>query len=401
MKILYIHQYFRTPYEPGGTRSYWISQELIKNGHEVVMLTTNSDANQKKWVERKTIDGINVIYVKVAYENEMGILKRLVAFLSFMLYSSYLGLKVPKVDLMIATSTPLTVGFPAMVIKKLKGTPYLFEVRDLWPEVPIQMGAIKNKFLQKLTRSFEKSIYKNAKHIVALSPGMKDGVMAQGVKDEKVTMIPNMAKMDKFWPREINTSYLKKLNLREDSFKVVYFGALGLANGIEYIMDAIVELKDDPSIDFVFIGQGKMAARIEERKNEEQLTNLHYYGSFKMEDTSEIVNLCHVSLVTFDDLPILATNSPNKLFDSLSAGKPIIVNNPGWTKDLVEKNNCGVYADCKSPSDLAAKIRFLRDNQDLRKQMGINSRKLAETKYDKSILCDQFAKTVKRLEPGS
>jgi glycosyltransferase involved in cell wall biosynthesis len=395
MKILYIHQYFNTPREPGSTRSYWISKELIKCGHEVVILTTKSA--QKKRIERKTIDGIKVIYVRVSYANKMGVLRRLVAFLYFMLYSSFLGLKESKVNLVIATSTPLTIGFPALLIKKLKRVPYLFEVRDLWPEVPIQMGAIKNKFIQKLSRKFEYIIYKNATHIVALSPGMRDGVLNQQVSNEKVTTISNMAKVDKFWPRSPKTEYYTSLNINPNTFKVIYFGAMGHANAIDYVLDAAETLKDNRSVDFIFIGHGRMIEEIESRKKSKNLDNVNFLGNFNMEKTSEIVNLCNVSLVTFSDIPILSTNSPNKLFDSLSAGKPIIVNNPGWTKDLVEKNNCGIYVDCKSSSDLAKKILELKENPNLLKTMGKNSRILAEEKYDKSILCKQFADIVDSL----
>ena len=144
MKILYIHQYFRTPYEPGGTRSYWISQELIKNGHEVTMLTT-TERTMASRVERETIDGINVIYINIPYNNSMSVFDRMMAFLRFMMKSLRLAWAEKNVDLVLATSTPLTVGFPALVLKRFKKIPFVFEVRDLWPEVPIQMGALKTR----------------------------------------------------------------------------------------------------------------------------------------------------------------------------------------------------------------------------------------------------------------
>lgn len=395
MKILYIHQYFRTPYEPGASRSYWISREFIKNGHEVTMLTSNS--NQKKMVERKEIDHINIISIKVTYDNKMGIFRRLIAYCNFMFLACFVGLKEKKFDFVYATSTPLTVGFPALLLKKIRRIPFVFEVRDLWPEVPIQMGAIKNRLIKKLAIKFEYIIYKNALHIIALSPGMKEGVIKQGVIAQKVSMIPNMAKIDKFWPRQHDEKLLKKYNLKKESFKVVYFGSFGLANGIDYVIDAITEFKNDDSVEFVFIGEGKMGGEIKRRKEKENLNNIHFLGLFNMEGTSKIVNLCDVSLVTFSDLPILATNSPNKLFDSLSAGKPIIVNNPGWTKDLVENNKCGIYADCKSSSDLAQKIIYLKKNPEIVKKFSFNSRKIAIEKYDKSILCKQVIETINKL----
>lgn len=396
MKILYIHQYFHTPKEKSGTRSYWISQELIKNGHEVIMLTTSSEIDAK--IKRIDIDGIDVIYLKVPYSQNMSIFKRLMSFVNFMLKSTRMALKEKDVNLVIATSTPLTIGFPALVLKKLKKTPYLFEVRDLWPEVPIQMGGLNNKLLIKLAVWFEKSIYKNAKHVVALSPGMYDGVVKRNILPEKVSMIPNMSKIDIFWSRDQDLALVDELELKRDSFKVVYFGAMGLANGMDYIIEAINYLKDEQEIEFVFMGGGATEPILKDTCESLGIKTAHFLGSFGLEKLSKIVNICDVSLVTFADLPILATNSPNKLFDSLSAGKPIIVNSPGWTKDMIENNKCGVFVDPKNPKDLAKNILSLKADPKTCKEMGLNARRLAETKYDKSILCKEFTDVVASLD---
>ncbi|WP_318308100.1 glycosyltransferase family 4 protein [Flagellimonas crocea] len=391
MKILYIHQYFVTPKEPGGTRSYWISRELIKNGHEVTMLTTTKGKGKPS---EMMIDGIKVIYLNVPYNNRMSLFKRLIAFVKFMFLSSLYVLRTQKPDLMIGTSTPLTVGFPVLVGKKLRRIPYIFEVRDLWPEVPVQMGGVKNKLLIKLLYRFEKSIYKNALHVVALSPGMRDGVRDAGTPEDKITTIPNMSKIDKFWPREKNKEWMEKLGLRPDSFKVIYFGTMGLANGMEYILDAANFLKNEKDIEFLFVGDGSTKPVLEERCKNEGLDFIRFYGKMPMEQLSETVNLSDVSLVTFADLPILATNSPNKLFDTLSAGKPLIVNSPGWTKTMVEEDDCGVFVDPNRPEEMAQAILNFKNNPEERERFGRNARLLAEHKFDKSILCKKFVKTV-------
>ena len=391
MHILYIHQYFKTPSEPGGTRSYWVAKRFIEEGHKVTMLTTSSSIQEK--IVHKTIDGIEVIYLKVPYNQNMSIMARVKSFVNFMIKSTRLALKVKNVDLVLATSTPLTVGFPALVLKKLRKIPFIFEVRDLWPEVPIQMGGLNNKLLQKLAVNFEKSIYKNAKHIVALSPGMAAGVLKYEPQ-EKVSMIPNMAKIDAFWPREKNKQLQMELGLRTDSFKLIHFGALGIANGAMSIIRGAEKLKEDTSIEFIFIGGGSTEEELKNYCQKHQLKQVHFLGRFPMEETSEIVNFCDVSMVSFKDLPILYTNSPNKLFDSLSAGKPIIVNSAGWTKEMVEKHNCGVYVNPHQPTALAQAIKSLQADDTLKNEMAKNARKLAETTYDKSILCDQYVSLI-------
>lgn len=395
MRILYIHQYFTTPEQAGGTRSYWISKKLIEHGHEVTMLTTRRNKAGSKYTK---IDGINLVYFTIPYSNNMGIFQRSVAFTRFMLTSALFVLKGKKHDLIIATSTPLTVGFPALTGKFFRKTPYIFEVRDLWPEVPIQMGAIKNNATQKLLKYFEKSIYKNASHIVALSPGMYDGVLSTGIAKEKVSMIPNMSKIDVFQPNKRSASDYNRLNWNPDTFKIIYFGSMGIANGMDYILDAAKHLLTERKIEFIIIGNGSTKNELVERAIKEEISNVIFINSVPLNSLSEMVNLCDVSLVTFANIPILATNSPNKFFDSLSAGKPIIVNSPGWTKDIVERYECGVFADPADPESLAIQIENLFKNQELVKKMGINARILAENKYDKSILCDQFYEVVKNFE---
>lgn len=381
---------------PGGTRSYWNSLKLMESGHNITVIRYSSTI--KKKIQRETRDGIDIITVRMNYSQSMGVMSRLKSFVHFMIISTYLALKEKNVDFVIATSTPLTIGFPALVLKKFKKIPYLFEVRDLWPEVPIQMGGLKNKTAIKIAKWFERKIYKNASHIIALSPGMEDGVLEVGTPKSKVSMIPNMAKIDKFWSRPANVDLMNELNISKDTFKIIYFGALGEANAIDYILDTAILLKKYEDIELLFIGNGSKQELIEKRIISDDLTNVRFLGIFDMEKTSELVNLCDVSLVTFSNIPILATNSPNKLFDSLSAGKPIIVNSNGWTKKLAEDYECGIYVDPESPEDFVEKLAKLKDSPETLKMMGENSRKLAETKYDKSILCEKFAEVVNELE---
>ena len=398
-KILYINQYFKHPSEPGITRSYWIARQLVEAGYEVTMLAhkntlLNHVGGEVPLKEITEMDGIRVIYLRNQYSNEMGIAGRAWAFLSFMFRAVIAALREKNVDLIVATSTPLTVAVPALMCKWLKRIPYIFEVRDLWPEVPIQMGAIKEGVIAKSLRWLEKTTYVNAEHVVALSPGMQDGV-TQYVDKARTSMIPNMAKVDQFWPRAKNVELMKKMGLRESSFKVVYFGQMGISNALDYVYDATQLIsKEGRDVEFLFLGHGKMKKVLSERAIEDGDSNIHIYERIPMAEMSEVVNFCDVSLVTFTNLPILYTNSPNKLFDSLSAGKPIVVNSLGWTKDMVDTHDCGVFVDPADAQDLADKLLMLESDPNVVERLGGNARTLAETVYDKSILCRQFVDVV-------
>lgn len=396
MKIIYIHQYFHTPSEPGGTRSYWISKAMVDKGHKVVMITSTNKFHPNEGIEN--IDGIEVHYIKNEYSNYMSTLAKLKSFGKFLIKSTKEAMKEKNVDVVFATSTPLTVGGVALALKRLKKWPYVFEVRDLWPEFPIQIGAIKNKMVQKMLRKFEKRIYDRSNHVVALSPGMKDGVIAAGTPEEKVTMVPNMSKPEEFFPHEPNIAVANEFGIDMSKFNIIHFGSMGRANGLQYIIEAakVAEERGMSDVEFIFMGDGATLPELEKLVKDYYLKNVKFLGNHPMKTVVEVVNLCDASITSFLNLPILQTNSPNKLFDSLSAGKPIIVNSAGWTKDLVEKDNCGFFVNPDDPADFIDKIALYKDNKEQLKIWGENARKLSETTFDRSILAKRVAETIEK-----
>lgn len=394
MIILYIHQYFVTPSEPGGTRSYWISRELIKRGHQVVMITSTNKRHPEEKVEM--IDGIEVHYVKNDYDNYMSKVQKVQSFLRFMRKSINEASKINDADIVFATSTPLTVGAVALKLKKSKGLKYVFEVRDLWPEFPIQIGAIRNSLIIRVLRAFERKIYEKSEHVVALSPGMKEGVIAVGTPESKVSMIPNMSKPDKFYPHEPDLETARQFGIDINDFNIIHFGAMGPANGLDYVIETakLCQQQGLKDVRFIFMGDGATQPILKKKTEEYGLTNVKFLGNHKMSMVSEVVNLSDLSMTSFKNLPILATNSPNKLFDSLSAGKPIVVNSAGWTKDLVEKEDCGFFVDPDNPQDFVDKIKLYKDNTPLLEKWGKNARKLSETTFDKAILSSKVADVI-------
>lgn len=396
MRILYIHQYFNTPDESAATRSYWISKELVSRGHKVIMLCSA----KKGKIGIMNIDGIEVHYMPNAYSNLMSKIQKVKSFASFMIKAIREGSKQKNIDLVFATSTPLSVGAIALWLKKFKKFPYVFEVRDLWPEFPIQVGAIRNKYIIRILRKFEHSIYKNASHIIALSPGMADGVKAAGTLENKISMIPNMSKSDCFFQHPIDTSIASKFNIDLNKFNIIHFGSMGIANGLDYLVKVAEYLKDD-DVNVIFMGSGATEPMLKDMVTQRNLKNVQFLGNHPMSTVMEVVNCCDISVVSFKDLPILATNSPNKLFDSLSAGIPIAVNSNGWTKDLVESGDCGFYASVNNPESFANKIRDIKGDKELLARWGKNARIISETKYDKSILCPQVAEVLEAAVSNS
>lgn len=396
MKILYIHQYFITPEEPGGTRSYWFSRELVSRGHKVVMITSTNKNHQVP--QKINIDGIDVIYVKNEYSNYFSPWKKVLSFIKFVVSSIKQACKERNVDVVFATSTPLTVGIVALWLKSRKGWKYIFEVRDLWPEFPIQIGVIKNKFVIRILRLLEKKIYEKAQYVIALSPGMMEGVVKAGTPKEKVCVIPNMSKPTEFYPHVPSSEIIARFGLQMDKFNIIHFGSMGVANGLMYIIETAKLLQDDhiEDVNFIFLGDGATLPQLQKAVENYKLTNVQFLGSHNMSVVSEIVNCCDVSITSFLDLPILYTNSPNKLFDSLSAGKPIIVNSAGWTKELVEKEHCGCYVDPNNPHDFMKKILKIKNEKELLQKWGENARRISEEIFNKDSLSKRMAEVVEK-----
>lgn len=397
MKVLYIHQYFKTPEEPGGTRSYWFSKELISRGINVVMITSTNSRHPEEG--KYVVDGIDVVYVKNEYSNYFSPARKVYSFLKFMTKSIRVALKEKNVDLVYATSTPLTVGYVALVLKKLKKWRFIFEVRDLWPEFPIEIGAIKNKFLIRYLRGLEKRIYQNAEYVVALSPGMKEGVLSVGIPGNKVCVIPNMSKPEEFFPHEPSVTISERFNIDLNKFNAIHFGSMGKANGLDYIIDAAIlaAKQGHDDLNFIFMGDGATLPGLRQKVEMNSLKNVQFLGSHNMKVVAEIVNCCQVTITSFLDLPILYTNSPNKLFDSLSAGKPVIVNSAGWTKELVENENCGCYVNPHNPQYLVDKLLEIKNNKELLTVWGENARRISITMFDRTILSCRMADLIENI----
>ena len=398
MRILYLHQYFLTRSEIGGTRSYEFSRYLQRQGHEVTVVTAGSDQpGDKGKSRRRTIEGIEVVELNAGYKSGMkgtglGYAKRIYHFLFFALASTINGLMLPKPDIVFATSTPLTIGIPGLIISKLRRIPLVFEVRDLWPEAPVQLGALKSPLFIKVAQWLERTIYRNSAHIVALSPGMRDGVIEANVPAANVTTIPNSSDLDLFGPTVNGSAFREKLALN-GQFTCAYFGAMGLANGLGFVLDGAAELKRRQVTDVVLVlhGDGKERQMLEARCKAEGLTNVIFSNPVPEKTAvAELAAAANVCMTIYKNVPILYTCSPNKMFDSFAAGRPVLVNMPGWLQGLVEKNRAGVFVEPDNAADFADKVIFLRDNPELCAEYGKNARRIAEEKFARQKLAQQL-----------
>ena len=392
MHILYIHQHFATPEGSTGTRSYEFARRWIKQGHKVTVLTGHYDigglqAGQGA-IQRQSIDGINVIVVAAKYSNKLSFVRRVISFCSFLVLATYTGLREQGVDVVYATSTPLTVGIPAMVIKWLRRKPFVFEVRDQWPEIPIELGIIRNKIMIKFFLWLEKTIYKNSSGIVALSPGMAEGIKDVTVNSKPITIVPNCSDLDVFRP-DIEGSQIREKHGWDDKFVLLHFGAMGKANGLDFVVDAAEKLADNKNIHFVLIGDGSEKQKLKDIIAKTGLANIEILDSVLKAEVPFGVAAADVSMIIFANHPILEHNSANKFFDSLAAGKPVLLNYSGWQRKILEDNGAGFGCDLCDVDEFVEKVLYLNSHRDKLAEMGQNARRIAEEKFDRDKLATE------------
>ena len=335
MHVIYIHQYFSTNTGSTGTRSYEMSKALIAAGHRVTMICGLSDNappefNQGRRVNEVEVDGIHVLCVGQPYSNRMGFYRRARAFGQFAREATRIG-RTLKGDLVFATSTPLTVGLPGMKIARKLDVPFVFEVRDLWPEIPIAIGMVRNPLLIWYLRRLERRIYRAADHIVALSPGMCDGIGATGYPAEQVTMIPNIANLELFRPSDEPLTDARFG--RAEEFRITYTGAHGLANGLDAVLDAAAEIRrrGEKNVRFVMIGRGGQRERLMARSRQEGLDELvTWLDPLPKNELARVLPRLNAGIMPLKNLPAFQYGtSPNKFFDYIASGLPVINNYPG------------------------------------------------------------------------
>jgi glycosyltransferase involved in cell wall biosynthesis len=369
MRILYLHQFFVTRAGAGGTRSYEFARRFVSRGHAVRMLTAGEG--------RQEVEGIEVVGVSGGYSDYVSATavsypRRMLAFARFGLAATAAAMRGPRPDVIYATSPPLTMAVPALAAAARWRVPLVFEVRDLWPEAPIQMGALRNPLIRRAARALERLVLGRATRIIALSPGIQRGVVAAGAPAERVALVPNASDLDLFRPAPL-----------PERFRVSYFGTMGEANDLAPVVEA-ARLLD--GVDFVLMGDGKHRARLERSAP----TNVTFTGTAAgKQGVAELAASSSACLTVFKDVPVLATNSPNKLFDTFAAGRAAIVNMDGWMRSLVEDNDAGLYVRAGDARDLAEKLAWLRDHPADLERMGRNARALAEREFDRERLAER------------
>ena len=372
MRVLYFHQHFTTPSLGGsGTRSYELARRLIERGHSVVLVCgevvkLNLPQTSTKAITRGNIDGIDVIQIALGYSNKDSVPKRTWTFLRFAYYGIKIALR-EKYDLLFATSTPLTAGIPGIVMKWFSRKKFIFEVRDLWPDLPKALG-MKNAFLLWGMKALELVSYRSADACVGLAPGICETIAKRSSNKKPIKFVPNGSDLEIFKPG--NRSELRLEGIYPTDTVAVFTGAHGVSNGLESVLNAAVELKklNRTDIKLVFIGDGKLKPGLIERAKAEELCNCKFYATVPKLELNQIVSNSDIGLMILANIPAFYyCTSPNKFFDYISSGLPVLINYPGWLAELIQEHQCGIAVPPGDPVAFAEALIHLADNPGLRK----------------------------------
>lgn len=393
MKVLYFHQYFQASTGSWPTRSYEFARHLVSQGHEVTMvagLPDLSGASDGHKMHESDVDGIRVLWLGMPYSQHLGTPGRLLSFAAYASLGSLVAARVDKPDVVFATSTPLSVGIPGLMTARIMGAPFVFEVRDLWPEIPIALGFLKNKASIKAVTALERCLYREASALIALSPGMARGMIAAGADSKKITVIPNMADLSLFAQHQEGAGWRDEVGIPQEATVAIHHGTMGLVNDVGQLVDAAQVLQDS-GIYMALIGQGKERAMLEARVQDAGLSNVVFDGPRPRSTMPWVLSQADIGVMCVKHVPALYHNCANKFGDFLAAGLPVVVTYPGWQGKLLESYGAGVVANTvEGPDNLAKALLAIKADSSERLAMAMNARRLGRLEFARDDLVVRF-----------
>ena len=402
MKIVYLHQYFTPPHMAGGTRSYSLARRLVEKGHQVHMVTADRNpdgAGAPAWRETEE-SGITVHWTPVPYDNSMSYPQRIAAFLRFSVRAATKAREIDG-DIIFATSTPLTIALPAVYAARRCRIPMVFEVRDLWPAVPIALGALRNPLLRWSARWLERFAYRNSSEIVALAPGMKAAVASTGFPADRITVIPNGADRRIIGEGDADNDVRNGHSWLGTRKLILYCGALGRVNGVGYLARLAQVVHDhDPEIRFAVIGAGAEEAFVRETARTAGVLNKTFFmlGSMPKQDVSRWLNAADLTVALFTGPRIVWKDATqNKFFDSLAAGKPVACNFDGWQCQIAAEEGIGFVLSPDNIEQAAVDLTARLADDKWLAQASAAARHLADTRFSMDAHADLLETVLLRV----
>jgi glycosyltransferase involved in cell wall biosynthesis len=405
MHTLLIHQGFTTPTDAGGTRHYELARHAITRGDRVSVVASDFGylSAQRRGGSiighREVVDGIELLRVSTSPSLHRGLLGQLMAFCTFALASLVAGLRVRDVDVVLATSPPLFQAFSAWLVSAVKQRPLVLEIRDLWPDFIIEMGKLTNPLAIFLARRVERFLYWRADRFIVNSPAYVDYLTSKGVARAVITLIPNGADPSMFveGPEiEKSAAAIRTRYGLTEKFVAMYAGAMGPANNLEVLLEAAAKLRSESRIHIVLVGGGKSRDQLERRARDLDLDNVTFAGPQSKADMCAFLHAADVCVATLQDISMFRLTYPNKVFDYLAAGRPIVLGIDGVIREVVEDARAGMFVQPGNATALAAAIQLLSNEPESGRAMGKRGRAYLERRFNRRDHGELFTNTLRR-----
>jgi glycosyltransferase involved in cell wall biosynthesis len=397
MHILLIHQAFAAIDEPGGTRHYELARFLTGRGHRVTVITSAVSyltGSRRKDPPPTAQDGLRILNVYTYPALHRSFVHRVFSFVSFMFSSFSMGLRVKDIDLVWGTSPPIFQGLTAWGIARLKRVPFLFEVRDLWPAFAIGVGVLRNPLLIKASEWLERFLYRHADLLLVNSPGFIEHVQQRGAR--QVELVPNGADPAMFEPSASGEGFRQAHHLG-GRFVVLYAGAHGMSNDLTVLLQAAALLPEDSPVSVVLLGDGKEKPALLAQAAILGLENVVFVPPVPKQEMAQALAAADACLAILKPIKLYQTVYPNKVFDYMAAGRPVILAIDGVIREVVESAGAGVFVPPGNPQALADAMLALASQPEACKAMGSRGRQAVETRFSRLVLANKLEGILERL----
>jgi glycosyltransferase involved in cell wall biosynthesis len=395
MHILLVHQNFAAIDEPGGTRHHEMARYLTRLGHRVTVITSpvsyltgTTNKRQSRLIERQQQDGVTILRAYTYPAFHRSFFHRVLSFCSFMVSSFLAGTQVKEVDLVWGTSPPIFQGLSAWALARLKGAPFLFEVRDLWPAFAVQVGVLRHPILIRASEWLERFLYQRAERVIVNSPGFIQHVETRGAR--RVELVPNGADLSMFDPQADGADFRKEHGL-EGKFVALYAGAHGMSNDLGVLLEAAALLKEHPQIAVVLLGDGKEKAALQRRAGEMGLDNIYFIPPVPKTEMRAALAAADACIAILKPIPLYATVYPNKVFDYMAAGRPVILAIEGVIREVIEQAGAGIPVPPGNPQAIAEALLALAQELHPGQVMGLNGRQYLQDHFDRPALAERLS----------
>lgn len=403
MHILLIHQAFAALDEPGGTRHHELARYLAARGHRVTIVTSPvsyltglPSTSRRRLVERQSGgEGITILRAWTYSGLHRSFAHRVISFFSFMASSFIAGLSVRNVDMVWGTSPPIFQGVTAWGLARLKRVPFLFEVRDLWPAFAMGVGVLRNPILVRASLWLERFLYRRADRVMVNSPGFVGHVLARGAR--RVELIPNGADPHLFDPDGDGADF-RRVHGLNGKYVVLYAGAHGLSNDLGIVLQAAERLRELEHIQIVLLGDGKDKPDLIKQAAAMGLQNVLFLPPVPKTEIRQALAAADACIAILKPIELYRTTYPNKVFDYMAAGRPVVLAINGVIRELVEGAGAGLAVPPGDPEALAAAIRALAADPERGRAMGRRGRRLIEERFSRSILAAKLADLLEEME---